>query len=127
MNEEFKKFIQKEVGKLHKITLLEEAKKQIIKELILLKENEYIDPSLVEYEIPFNKRVRAESYFVEETKDINVIDQKENLEYFLSFNNDDIYWKWINEEIDDNGAITIMRDIEGLKYDPTIDYKEKYS
>lgn len=56
-----------------------------------------------------------------------VVDSKENLEYFLSFNNDDVYWKWINGEIDDNGAIEIMRDAEGMSYDPNVNYKEKYS
>lgn len=56
-----------------------------------------------------------------------IIDQKENLEYFLSYNNDDVYWKWINGEIDDSGAIEIMRDIEGMNYDPNVNYKEEYS
>lgn len=55
------------------------------------------------------------------------IDQRENLEYFLSFNNDDIYWKWINGEIDDYGAKEAMRDIEGMAYDPNVDYKKEYS
>ena len=55
------------------------------------------------------------------------IDQRENLEYFLSFNNDDIYWKWINGEIDDNGAIQILNDIDGIEYNPNVDYKKEYS
>lgn len=55
------------------------------------------------------------------------IDKRENLEYFLSFNNDDIYWKWINDEIDDNAAIQIIRDIDGIEYNPNIDYKKEYS
>lgn len=55
------------------------------------------------------------------------IDSRENLEYFLSLNNDDVYWKWINDKIDDNGAIELMRDIDGTSYDPNINYKEKYS
>jgi len=38
MNENLKKFIQEEVQKLYKITLLEEAKKQIEKDLKLLEE-----------------------------------------------------------------------------------------
>lgn len=42
MNEEFKKFIQKEVKKLHKITLLEEAKRQIEEDLKLLKEEKWM-------------------------------------------------------------------------------------
>ena len=38
MNEEFKKFIQEEVKKLHQITLLENEKIQIEKELKILEE-----------------------------------------------------------------------------------------
>ena len=60
-------------------------------------------------------------------EDINNIDPKENLEYFLSFNNDDVYWKWINGEIDDNGAIEVLRDIDGVSYNPDVDYKKEYS
>jgi hypothetical protein len=55
------------------------------------------------------------------------IDPKENLEYFLSFNNDDIYWQWINGEIDDNQAKEIIYDTDGISYDPNFNYKEKYS
>lgn len=40
MNEEFKKFIQEEVKKLHQITLLENEKIQIEKELKILEEGE---------------------------------------------------------------------------------------
>jgi hypothetical protein len=43
MNENFKKFIQTEVKKLHKITLLEEAKKKIEKELNLINEDYELD------------------------------------------------------------------------------------
>ena len=39
MNEDLKKFIQEEVQKLHKITLLKETKKQIEKDLKLLEED----------------------------------------------------------------------------------------
>ena len=38
MNEEFKRFIQEETKKLHTITLLEEAKRQVENELTILKE-----------------------------------------------------------------------------------------
>lgn len=54
------------------------------------------------------------------------IDNRENLEIFLSFNNDSIYWDWINGEIDDNGVIEIIRDLDGISYDPNINYREKY-
>lgn len=54
------------------------------------------------------------------------VDERENLEIFLSFNNDSIYWDWINGEIDDNGAIEIIRDLDGISYDPNINYREKY-
>jgi hypothetical protein len=60
-------------------------------------------------------------------EDITNIDKRENLEYFLSFNNDDIYWKWVNDEISDNNAIQIIRDIDGIEYNPNIDYKKEYS
>lgn len=54
-------------------------------------------------------------------------DHKENLEYFLSFNDEDIYWKWVNGEIDDSGAIEVIRDANGVLYDPNINYIKKYS
>ena len=60
-------------------------------------------------------------------EDITNIDKRENLEYFLSYNNDDIYWKWVNDEISDNNAIQIIRDIDGIEYNPNIDYKKEYS
>jgi len=242
--EELKKFIQEEIQRFHKITLLEGAKKQIQKELNLLKENEEVEDMVIpDYEndcfiedkprggydvscsgkflgnfedmdlsLQAVERWMQEHKFyptiwffsdhgnywpidsqgneLKETKDVKAmyrnagmepphpgkgihtkkfhkcvtsvgekggknpyaicmssmgkdkavkashrtdentitqIDQKENLEYFLSFNNETVYWKWINGEIDDNGAITIMRDIEGMEYDPSINYKEKYS
>lgn len=65
--------------------------------------------------------------YIEPSKNINEdIDNRENLEIFLSFNNDSIYWDWINGEIDDNGAIEIIRDLDGISYDPNINYREKY-
>lgn len=62
----------------------------------------------------------------EKMNENNGIDNRENLEIFLSFNNDSIYWDWINGEIDDNGAIEIIRDLDGISYDPNINYREKY-
>jgi hypothetical protein len=55
------------------------------------------------------------------------IDPKENLEYFLSFNNDYIYTKWINDEISDNEAISMVKDVDNVSYDPKVNYKAKYS
>ena len=62
----------------------------------------------------------------EKMNENNGIDNRENLEIFLSFNNDSIYWDWINGEIDDNGAIEIIRDLDGISYDPNINYREEY-
>ena len=60
-------------------------------------------------------------------ENVGNIDNRENLEYFLSYNNDEIYWKWVNDEIDDYEAIQIINDIDGIEYNPNIDYKKEYS
>lgn len=80
-------------------------------------------PTLREIAKQYRKAIKTLNRGINE----DVIDPRENLEYFLSFNNDDVYWKWINGEINDNGAIEIMRDVDGISYDPNINYKEKYS
>jgi hypothetical protein len=54
-------------------------------------------------------------------------DERESLEYFLSFNNDDIYWQWVNEEISSQDAINMIYELNGIQYDPNINYKQKYS
>ena len=55
------------------------------------------------------------------------IDADENIEYFLSFNNDDIYWKWINEEISTQDSLQMVSEMDGIEYDENVDYKNKYS
>lgn len=61
------------------------------------------------------------------SKSINEdIDNRENLEIFLSFNNDSIYWDWINEEISDSEAIQMIRELNGISYDPNVNYRDKY-
>lgn len=153
-------FIQEEIQKLHKITLLKEEKKQIEEELKLLNETKDVKAmyrkagmtppdgkgihtkkfhkcvtsvgdeggknpyAICMSSLGKEKAVKASHRTDEGATDL--IDQRENLEYFLSFNNETVYWKWINGEVDDNGAITIMRDVEGLEYDPKVNYKEKY-
>ena len=57
----------------------------------------------------------------------NNVDERESLEYFLSFNNNDIYWDWINEEISSQEAISMVYELNGIQYDPNINYKQKYS
>jgi hypothetical protein len=49
---DLKKFIQEEVEKLHKITLLESKHRQIKMKLKLLNEEQDVDSDLIEYEIP---------------------------------------------------------------------------
>jgi hypothetical protein len=42
--------------------------------------------------------------------------KRDNLEKFLSYNNDDIYWQWVNEELSDNEAIAMVEEIDGVKF-----------
>jgi hypothetical protein len=53
-------------------------------------------------------------------------DDRESLGYFLSFNNDDIYWQWINEEISSQEAINMVYELDGIEYDPNVNYKTEY-
>ena len=53
-------------------------------------------------------------------------DERENLEYFLSFNNDDVYWNWVNGEVSDEEAIEILRDVDGISYDSNVNYADEY-
>jgi hypothetical protein len=83
-------------------------------------------PTLREIAKQYRKAIK-QGGLMNEISNVDNIDPKENLEYFLSFNNDDVYWNWINGEIDDNGAIEILRDADGISYNPNTNYKKEYS
>lgn len=60
MNKKFTEFIQKEVKKLHQITLLENKKIQIQKELKILKENS--DNLIRHYKITYDKPINDKEH-----------------------------------------------------------------
>jgi hypothetical protein len=77
MNEEFKKFIQEEVKKLHQITLLENKKIQIEKELKILEEGKNAE-LIRHYKVTYDKPVDSKN--CKETKrQVIWLDKKTNI------------------------------------------------
>jgi hypothetical protein len=69
-------------------------------------------------------RKKAKSIFTKKMKDGGGVDweKRDNLEKFLSYTNDDIYWKWVNNELTDSEAIAMIEEIDGVKFIPNKEY-----
>lgn len=69
-------------------------------------------------------RKKAKSIFTKKMKDGGGVDweKRDNLEKFLSYTNDDIYWKWVNNELTDSEAIAMIEEIDGVKFTPNKEY-----
>lgn len=51
-------------------------------------------------------------------------ERRENIERFLNYNDDVIYWKWINDELTDEQALEMVEEIHGIKFNYNIQYAD---
>jgi len=49
-------------------------------------------------------------------------ERRENLERFLNYTDENIYWKWVNGELTDLMAVQLVEEIHGEKFNPKIKY-----